>query len=428
MYLNKHHSLLANVLRLFKPSTIDMPARRYDLDWLRITVFGLLILFHTGMFYTLNWGWHIKSDYRSQWLETVMLTIEPWRMAVLWVIAGIAIRFVMAKVSAGRFIVMRSIRLLLPLLFGVLVIVPPQLYVEMTYNGDLSMSYWQFLREFFSTDTTVFAKYNYGIWPHIDVNHLWFIRSLWQYSLVILCLLPLLNSRWGTASMQWLFRQPGIIALGLAVTPLFIIQLNWGMDEVRYPVGFTLMIYGYLIGWDPLFWQRVKSNGLILLVSLIIGYGVFAVFYNLVWLDVIHGTSNHPQWLISLGLFNYSLLRVLGALTVFALAAKYWNKPSTKLSYFNDAVYPYFILHQTLIIVFGYHLSSLQLGPVLEPLLLISLTVLGCYLSFEVIRRSNVLRPLFGLSMTGSYNLPLKRLGYVSACLLITPIGLEILL
>jgi len=90
---------LSSIKQLFIPNKEDMPARRYDLDWLRVIVFGLLILFHTGMFYTANWGWHAKSTYQSQTLESFMLIIEPWRMAVLWVIAGIAIKFVLAKVS-----------------------------------------------------------------------------------------------------------------------------------------------------------------------------------------------------------------------------------------------------------------------------------------------------------------------------------------
>ena len=167
---------------LFIPQKTDMPERRYDLDWLRIAAFALLILFHSGMFYTANWGWHVKSNYQSQILESIMLLIEPWRMAVLWLIAGISIRFVMAKVSVWRFISKISFRLLLPLLFGILVIVPPQLYIEMTHNGDLNMNYWQFLTEFFSHNTNTFDKYQSGIWPHIDVNHLWFLRTLWQYS------------------------------------------------------------------------------------------------------------------------------------------------------------------------------------------------------------------------------------------------------
>jgi hypothetical protein len=356
-----------------------------------------------------------------------MLIIEPWRMPVLWLISGIAIRFIMAKVSVWRFISMRSLRLLLPLLFGVLIVVPPQLYVEMSYNGDLNMNYWQFLSEFFSSNTDIFDKYTAGIWPHIDVNHLWFIRSLWQYSLVLLCLIPLLNTQRVNRSMKWLFNQHGVIAILFSVLPLFIIQISWDIETVRYPLGFTLMVYGYLIGWNTRFWQRVSQNIKTLVIAFLICYCSFIVFYNLVWLDLIHGIEPENSAVLIIGMLNYSLMRVLGVLTVFAIAHQFLNVKSTKLSYFNDAVYPFYILHQTFILVIGYNLSKLNLGPVVEPILLIIFTILSCFIGYEMIRRTDVLRPFFGLKLNGNYGKTLQRIGYAAAIVLILPIGLEII-
>jgi hypothetical protein len=414
-------------LKYFVPNNQDMPSRRYDLDWLRIIVFGLLILYHTGMFYTDNWGWHVKSAYRSQTLESFMLIIEPWRMAVLWVIAGVAIKFVLAKVSLWRFISMRSLRLLLPLLFGILVVVPPQLYVEMSYNGDLNMNFWQFLEEFFSTDSDVFAKYQSGIWPHIDVNHLWFIRALWQYSLGLIFFLPLLNSLWVYKAVNWLFKQHYLVAILIAVLPVFLITLNWDLDTVRYPLGFVFLIYGYLIGWNITFWQRISQAIKPLLIASVICCTTFITFYNLVWLDLIKGGEVANQWLLMTGMFNYSLMRILGTLAVFALAYKFLNIKSKKLTYFNDAVYPFYILHQTFIVVIGYNLSSLSLGPVLEPILLIICTLAACFIGFEIIRRTELLRPCFGLKMIRNYNSVMTRFGYISAYITIFPIGYIIL-
>ncbi len=33
------------------PRELAAPPRRHDLDWLRIIAFGLLVLYHVGMFY-----------------------------------------------------------------------------------------------------------------------------------------------------------------------------------------------------------------------------------------------------------------------------------------------------------------------------------------------------------------------------------------
>ena len=75
----------------------------------------------------------------------------------------------------------------------------------------------------------------------------------------------------------------------------------------------------------------------------------------------------------------------------------YLNKPSAKLSYLNDAVLPYYILHQTFIVVLAFVLSPMQLGPDFEPLIIIVGTFTGCIMSYEIIRRVTLLRPLFGL-------------------------------
>ncbi|WP_158089168.1 acyltransferase family protein [Cognaticolwellia mytili] len=419
---------MTTIAKLFIPNQKHMPERRYDLDWLRVIAFGLLILFHCGMFYVENWGWHVKSQHSSQFLENIMLIVEPWRMALLWLIAGIAIRFIIAKVSVWRFISMRSLRILLPLLFGILIVVPPQLYVEMTNNGDLNMNYWQFLKVFFSDGNGVFDKYQSGIWPHIDVNHLWFLRSLWQYSLVILCLLPLLNSTKIENCINWLFKQYGVIAILLTTLPIFIIQINWSMEQVRYPLGFTFMVYGYLIGWQTDFWQRISNNISWLICSFAIAYISFIFFYNQVWLVELSAPGSRESWLLMLGMFIYSLLRILGVLALFAIAHKMLNKKSKQLSYLNEAVYPFYILHQSFIVVIGYNISRLSLSATIEAISLISATIICCFISFEIIKRINILRPFFGIPMQANDSLINQRFTYAVAVILVLPIGFEIIL
>ena len=144
------------------------------------------------------------------------------------------------------------------------------------------------------------------------------------------------------------------------------------------------------------------------------------------WLDLIKGAEVEDEMLLLVAMFNYSLLRVVGLLTVLAFAIKFLNFKSKKLPYFNEAVYPFYILHQTIILVVGYNLSTLSLGPVIEPILLIVITISCCFIGFELIRRVEILRPCFGLKMNNNYSLPTKRLAYLLATILIMPIGWQI--
>lgn len=415
--------MMAKLSRFFLPNTESMPQRRYDLDWLRVLAFFLLIFYHVGMLYVENWGFHVKSQYLSQPLQSVMLLVNPWRMLILWFISGVAIRFVLAKVSLGHFVVMRSYRLLLPLLFGVLVVVPPQLFYEMTAKGDLDMSYWQFYQAFFDLDNPIFEKYQAGIWPHIDVNHLWYLRELWVFSLYLIVLLPLLNSRWASRAIEAFERLHGALAIGIALIPIALIQFL--VDETREVLGFLMVVYGYVFAWREKIWLKLANHANRLLLIAVVTYIVFVSFYNLVWIE--SGESTDPALLI-FGYLVYSFDRLIWVLAILGLGYKYFNQSSGKLSYLSEAVYPYYILHQTIIIAAGYELTQLQLGGGIESLLVILITFASCAISFEVIRRVEFLRPFFGLKLKNEMQGGWLYVGRGAAAVLVLVIGGEILI
>lgn len=415
------------LLRFTPLDSHSMPQRRIDLDWLRIILFALVILHHVGMFYTSNWGWHAKSQYRSEWLESALLILEPWRMPAIWLISGIAIRFVLAKVSLGRFVALRTLRLLLPLLFGILIIVPPQLYVEMTLRGEIDMGYGAFMMAFLQPDHPIFARYTWGIWPHIDVNHLWYLRSLWYYSMYMIVLLPLLNSRFIERLTSRFAKLPAMVMVSLLTIPIIVIQLVWGQGEWRYPVGFLFLLYGYLLGWQPQLWERLQSGIYTLLGLFSVATIALIYCYNTYWLDIMKGgqvTLEIELMIVTI----YSTTRIAGVLLLLATTRYLSRTVSSLYHYCNDAVYPFYILHQSVIIVLGYQLNQLPLGPVMQPIMLTIGTLALCIACYEVIRRVDLLRPCFGLTVQGHYSNTLQRLGYISAALMISPLLVTLIL
>src|SRR5688572_1978607 len=100
--------------------------RRHDIDALRAIAFGLLILYHCCMLWVAgeDWDWHLKSAYQGEWLQLPMLLVNRWRMDLIFLISGLSVHFLLRGTGAGRFVASRSFRLLLPLVFGCLLIVP----------------------------------------------------------------------------------------------------------------------------------------------------------------------------------------------------------------------------------------------------------------------------------------------------------------
>ena len=120
--------------------------RRTDLDWLRIGAFGLLILYHVGVFYApAPFAVGAWSPRPLPWLVVPMLALSPWRLLLLFVISGAATRFMADRLATGALFASRSVRLLVPLVFGVLVIVPPQAFVQVLerygYHGGF-LAFW----------------------------------------------------------------------------------------------------------------------------------------------------------------------------------------------------------------------------------------------------------------------------------------------
>jgi hypothetical protein len=408
--------------------------RRYDIDHLRVMAFGLLIFYHIGMLYVADWGYYIKSSYLSEELAILMLLVNPWRMPLIWMISGIASYFLIKKLSFGEFLTSRTLRLLIPLTFGIFLVVPPQLYFEMKANGDMPLTMWQFWQVFFDLDNPLFEKYQSGILPHVDVNHLWYLRALWPFSLLLLALSPLLNSKLVTKSMEsstHLFGRFSILlwpVILLVILDLFVLN-GVDSDRERQVLGFCFFIIGYLIANQPGVWQAVKNLRGHSLVLAIISFGLVIITYQMIYLNDAVVKTDIIELLLS---FLYQANRWLWLTCIFGFAFTYLNKKSKVIEYLNPAVFPFYILHQTVIIWVGYPLIQMHLGGFVEAGLILLATFVICALSYEFISKTHFLKPFFGVNI-GTTQLPIlpnwlfKPMVYRSVgLLLVLPIGLPI--
>lgn len=376
--------------------TLDSTSRRYDLDALRIFAFGLLIFYHIGMFYV-SWGWHVKSVHAGPAAESLMRLLNPWRLPLLFLISGAALRFAMDKSkNLKRFTWVRIGRLLWPLLFGMFVIVMPQAWLQLIESGEFTGGvtdfYPGYLLDQYSLTTPTW-------------NHLWYIAYILVYTLILAPasrFLTRLSVRIEAVLQTVLSGHFGIMVLTATIfLPHAVIRLILGPhfptthdltgDWANHAHSFLWLLTGYVIAKSSAFWSALHQGRWILL-ALVVG---LASILTPIW-NNWDAVAEAETWLFParMGRVLYFTAMILCLLAwTQALASKNWRG----LTYLTEAIFPYYILHQTLIVMAGFWLTRQGLGVRTEFMALMAATVLGCVIGHEIIRRISWLRPLFGL-------------------------------
>lgn len=376
--------------------TLDPTARRYDLDWLRIIAFGLLIFYHVGMFYV-TWGWHVKSIYASPSAEPLMRLVSPWRLALLFFISGVAIRFATDKAeSLGRFAWSRVTRLGLPLLFGIYVWVMPQAYYQVRQSGEFTGSIVTFFPDYVALDQAFST-----ITP--TWNHLWYLAYILVYILIALAILPWLRRVPESRTWQSLTTRPLAVVFVLILpfvvietwlSPLYPTTHELINDWANHAHRFMIFLVGFFAAKDARFWHSVDSV-----------WKFVPMLAVAAWLLLTNSQDIAdwaPQFMSGTPLrFFFNYLAIIYAwsciLTLLGFGQRFLNRESPLLRYLTGAIFCYYVLHQTITVVAGYYLTEYQLGAAVESVLVFAITVAGCVLGYELVRRIPRVGILFGV-------------------------------
>lgn len=382
--------------------------RRHDLDWVRVCAFGLLVLYHVGMYYV-TWDWHVKSPAASDALEPFMLLSSPWRLSLLFLVSGTATAFLLGRAqrtaeTAGtrpRFLGGRSWRLLVPLVFGMLVIVPPQAYYEVVEQlpGGYHEGYLAFYARYLSAyDGFCDAD---GCLDVPTWNHLWFVAYLWVYTVVLWLLWRLApraldvaggllaNALSGLGALVWPFLFLGVARVLLVgrFEQTHALVDDW-YNHAQY---FSVFLFGFLVARADGVWQAIdRLRWPALVIWLGSWAGLIAYFTRFADIDP-------PEALRAAMRLAWALNQWCAILAVLGFAHHWRPGDSPALRYLVAAVFPVYILHQTVIVVVAHHLKPLAIPPLVEGPLLVAITLAACFAGYEAVRRVRWLRPLFGL-------------------------------
>ena len=302
--------------------------RRHDVDWLRILALGLLIIYHISVVFQ-PWAYFIYFIQSEKPVESIWLAmglINIWRIPLLFIISGMGVCFAMRSRNWKELLKDRTKRILLPLIFGSLFIVPVHGYIYQSFIG---------------LDHIYFP----------NPGHLWFLSNIFIYVLV-LCPVFFYLKRNPDSILLRLFKRilkfPAALYL---ITLPFIFEAELVAPEQGFsayantPHGFWLGLLAFITGFffisiGDTFWQaigKIKGLALAIAIPLYLVRMIIFQFEGPFYLTVIESWS----WLF----------------VVFGFGTTYLNRPSKKLTYLSKAVYPVYILHM----IFLYLASDLVL-------------------------------------------------------------------
>jgi len=375
----------------------DLGPRRYDLDWVRIGAFMLLIFYHVGMYYV-TWDFHVKSPYASPSVEPLMMLTSPWRLSLLFLVSGVATGYLLAR-GGGNFMRSRSARLLIPLAFGMAVIVPPQSYLEVVEKVGYSGSFAQFYR-LYITGYHGFCREDCLIMP--TWNHLWFVAYLWVYTLVLFIgvrLAPRIIP-WLRQGAERLFAGIGVLlwpmlwlaAVRIALVARFPQNHALVGDWYNHASYFPLFLLGFALAGTQAPWEALQRLRWHTLGASVLGWASLCGYFGTYAAD----SAVPPEALRMLMRGVYGVQQWLAIAAVLGFAHRHLRRDNAARRYLTAAIFPVYILHQTVIIVLAHALQPAHIAPPVEGFLLVATTAAACFLAYELIRRIPPLQPLFG--------------------------------
>lgn len=357
--------------------------RRHDIDNLRNLAVYLLIVFHTARLFN-DEAWHIKDAGVYGWADQIVSIIHQFHMPLFFLLAGFSAYVAIEAKGLGWFTRERFLRLFIPLVLGMILIVPPQIYVErissfvsMRYvNADFSGSYADFLPTIFNT----------GAYPkgNLSWHHLWFVCYLFVYSVLLAPGLALLRGRSAVTALGAGLARYGlflilpsalIVAHRLTLARMSPETHNLVSDWGAHAHFIGIFLAGWLMAASPELMTSIRNLRAISL-------GLAVLTFLLVRLNLMGPLMATPEDAALVRRIAYGAGEWLWMMTFVGYGQVLLNRRIPYVTGFTRYAFPFYILHQTVIVLLGYALYDWQSLPVLKFLtvcvLSAALSLAGC--------------------------------------------------
>ena len=378
-----------------KTSTQKHP-RLYYLDWLRVLAFALLVLVNCSEVFA-GPAWWIANTETNRTIAYVLKFFHQWRMPLLFIISGVAVAIVLERRSIMEFFDDRLTRILVPLISGMLFVVPPMIFFIWRGEGNYIS-----VEDFFMK-LMEFHWFPQGAFHWL---HLWYLAFIFIFCMAFIPMIMFLRIpkvRLVLNNVVLIVSKSSVLLPIILLFHLpYYISRNFlpSSDLTDLIYYFPYFIFGALFFAQPAIRTTIELNRKVTLAG---GIVASAVLYCTLWIrdeslnsvmgttvmELIQGPLKEPM---------ISLNQWLWVLTVTGFAIRFLNFGSNFLSYANRVVYPFYILHQTIIIALTYYLLPFEASMLTKFCIILIGTVLSILTIYELIlKRFTVTKLMFGI-------------------------------
>jgi glucan biosynthesis protein C len=371
--------------------------RRADLDWLR--VLGILVVFAIHVAEPFNpWdAWHVQSAATSKWLGEVVFLPAPWIMPLFMVLAGESAWLSLEKRPVGAYVRDRVVRIGLPFVLGMLLLVPPQVYVERRWRGQFAGSFLDFYPHFFR-----------GVYPegNFTWHNLWFLAFLVVFAVATAPLFAWLRGPAGRRALARLAAPcEGRLGLAWMVLPVVGMRIAIVLAAARFPPlaydwsnrGLLLpaFIWGYAVAGEPGFRRALDRHWR---AALAVAVAASVALCAWAWpghvLDRLPAARSPAGALVWGG---YACATTCWLVALLGGARRHLTRGSELLARASELVYPFYVLHHGVVIALAAAIVRWDAG-VLAPFLALAAAALAVTLGLcWIVESWDPLRLPFGL-------------------------------
>jgi glucans biosynthesis protein C len=398
-------------------------ARRPEFDVMRAFVVAGLVVFHSAMVFASGVSWFVKAPHPSLGFTVFLVWGSLWGMPLLFLVSGMAARYAMRTRSVAAFARERLARLLVPFVVGLVVLVPPMFYLGSLGQPGFHEPYWRFWLSFMNVPALARGLLPRGSWTSggmsFDPAHLWFLYVLVVFSIALLPLFAWLLRPQGTSVTRWLARfaeRHGFAVVCGAAVPLMATEVALGPDvntggweRLAYVFPF---LYGFVIASQPQLeavlrrfrWQALAvgcaaTGALVAWVVGLSGPGATLGAGVLAGVGALQGLAGW-MWVVAImGIGGaWAARHRPGPGTAGSVAAPAGGRLRRAARYGNEAVLPFYILHEPVIVAAAWLIVRWHVPGLAQYTALVVLSfaaTLGLYEA--LVRRFRLTRVLFGL-------------------------------